>query len=204
MKKMIVLVLLCFGIVSPARAQSKTIKTMLEQIAATQVYIGYVQKGYTVVKKGLDVIGDFKRGEFNLHTDYFNSLSNVNPTVQGYARVGEMFFLQGRILERWNDTQGLLQGSPYMHSDELEYLERVFARLLDDCETLLDELEAVTTDNQLTMKDSERLQRVDILYEKMLDAYNFCQQFTGEAKMLVQSRKRENVDTQMARRLQGL
>jgi len=204
MKKMIVLVLLYFGIASPAKAQNKTIKTMLEQIAATQVYIGYVQKGYTVVKKGLDVIGDFKRGEFNLHTDYFNSLAHVNLEVQGYVNVGKMLLLQGRILERCDNTLGLLQGSPYMRSDELEYLERVFARLLDDCETLLDELEAVTTDNQLTMKDSERLQRIDILYEKMLDAYNFCQQFTGEAMILVASRKREDVDTKMTRKLQGL
>lgn len=204
MKKIIILVLLCFCIASPARAQNKTIKTMLEQIVALQVYIGYVQKGYSVVKKGLDVIGDFKRGEFNLHTDYFNSLANVNPTVQEYARVGEMLLLQGRILDRCNDTRGLLQGSPYMRSDELDYLERVFARLLDDCDTLLDELEAVTTDNQLTMKDSERLERIDVLYEKMLDAYNFCEQFTGEAKVLVQSRKKENVDTEMVRRLQGL
>lgn len=204
MKKMMMTMLLFGCIASPVQAQNKTVKTMMEQIVALQVYIGYAQKGYSVVKKGLDVIGDFKRGEFNLHTDYFNSLANVNPEVQGYVSVGKTLLLQGRILERCDDTRDILQGNQYMRSDELDYLERVFARLLDDCETVLNELEAVTTDNQLTMKDSERLERIDALYERMLDAYKFCEQFTSEAKLLVQSRKKENIDTEMTRRLQGL
>lgn len=204
MKKIMLMVLFFGCIANQVRAQNKTVKTMMEQIAALQIYIGYAQKGYSVVKKGLDVIGDFKKGEFNLHTDYFNSLANVNPEVQGYVKVGKTLFLQGRILERCDDTRDFLQANQYMRSDDLNYLERVFARLLDDCETVLDELEAVTTDNQLTMKDSERLERLDALYIRMLDAYNFCQQFTSEAKLLVQSRKKEDVDTEMARRLQGL
>lgn len=204
MKKMMLMILLFGCIATPVQAQNKTVKTMMEQIVALQVYIGYVQKGYSVVKKGLDVIGDFKRGEFNLHTDYFNALAHVNPEVQGYVSVGKTLILQGRILERCGDTRDFLQGNQYIRSDEMDYLERVFARLLDDCQTVLDELEAVTTDNQLTMKDSERLERIDALYERMQDAYKFCEQFTSEAKLLVHSRKKENVDAEMAQRLQGL
>ncbi|ALM50164.1 hypothetical protein AMR72_15435 [Flavobacterium psychrophilum] len=204
MKKMMMTMLLFGCIASPVQAQNKTVKTMMEQIVALQVYIGYAQKGYSVVKTGLDIIGNLKRGEFDLHTDYFNSLAHVNPEVQGYVSIGKTLLLQGQILELCDGARDFLQGNPYMRTDELDYLERVFAQLLEDCHTILEEMEAVATDNQLTMKDSERIQRIDGLYERMLDAYNFSQQFTGEAKLLVQSRKKEDVDAEMARRLQGL
>jgi hypothetical protein len=202
--KKILIILLFSGLAMPmSYAQNKQTKVLLEQIAALQVYIGYAQKGYSIVKKGLNTIGDFKRGEFNLHTDYFNSLRTVNPAVAGYSRVAEILLLQGRILEHCDATRSYLDGHDYIHSDELDYLERVFARLLEDCDGLLEQLEAVTTDNQLEMKDNERLKRIDTLYEEMMDAYTFCEQFTGEAKALAQSRMHEDYDTETARTLHG-
>lgn len=204
MKKMIMILVLSVGVIANCSAQNKQTRVLLEQIAALQVYIGYAQKGYTIARKGLDVIGDFKRGEFNLHTDYFNSLGTVNPAVQGYARVGQILLLQGRILDRSGSTRNYLQGHDFFYGDELDYLERVLARLDEDCEKILEELEAVTTDNELEMKDSERLERIDSLYARMLDAYNFCEQFTGEANMLAEVRKRDGKDIEITRILHGL
>ena len=204
MKKMIILLVLSISVTANAFAQNKQTKVLLEQIAALHVYIGYAQKGYSIVKKGLNTIGDFKRGEFNLHTDYLNSLGTVNPAVSGSTRVGQILLLQGRILERCESTRSFLQDHDFFHGDELDYLERVFARLDGDCEKILEELEAVTTDNELEMKDSERLERIDKLYAAMLDAYNFCQQFTGDARLLAEARKRNHNDTETIRTLSGL
>lgn len=204
MKKLIILLVLSLSITANSYAQNKQTRVLLEQIAALHVYIGYAQKGYSIVKKGLNTIGDFKRGEFNLHTDYFNSLGTVNPAALGYTRVGQILLLQGRILERCESTRSFLQNHDFFYGDELEYLERVFARLDGDCEKILEELEAVTTDNELKMKDNERLKRIDKLYADMLDAYNFCQQFTGDAKLLAEARKRDQKDTATTRTLSGL
>ncbi len=46
-------------------------KYLIQQIAALQVYTGYVQKGYSVAKKGLATIGSIKEGDFNLHSNFF-------------------------------------------------------------------------------------------------------------------------------------
>ena len=37
-------------------------KYLLQQIAALQVYIGYLQKGYSIAKTGLTTIGNIKNG----------------------------------------------------------------------------------------------------------------------------------------------
>lgn len=186
-------------------AQNKTIKVLMEQVAALHVYIDYAQKGYTTVKKGLNTIGDFKRGEFNLHTSYFISLGVVNPAVKNYAKVAEILSVQAGILQNYNDTrQALAQQGDLFYGDELAYIEHAFGRLLADCEDTLAELEAVVTDGQLEMKDDERLERIDKLYARMTDNYTFCQSFSGGAKLLAASRKKEEKDVQTGRALHGI
>ena len=56
-------------------------KYLIQQIAALQVYIGYVSKGYSIAKNGLNTIRDIKRGDFNLHNSYLTSLVTVNPKI---------------------------------------------------------------------------------------------------------------------------
>lgn len=62
-------------------------KYLLQQIAGLQVYIGYVQKSYSIAKQGLNTVSAIKHGEFNLHKDYFNSLRTVNPKIKNYSKV---------------------------------------------------------------------------------------------------------------------
>ncbi len=49
-------------------------KSLLQQIAALKVYIDYAQKGYSIAKEGLTLIGNIKNREFDLHSKYISSL----------------------------------------------------------------------------------------------------------------------------------
>src|SRR5438046_646086 len=75
--------------------QSKTQKKyLLEQILALKTYIGYAEKGYSIASKGLNTIKDIKDGDFNLHDNFFNSLSAVNPQVKKYSKVAAIIAMQ--------------------------------------------------------------------------------------------------------------
>ncbi|WP_257574717.1 hypothetical protein [Hydrobacter penzbergensis] len=213
MKKMLLLLLLFVSAVSSLQAQtfeewfeqSKTQKKyLLQQIAALQTYIGYAQKGYKIAKEGLNTIGSFTKGEFNLHTDYFNSLKSVNPEVKRYAKVADIIALQKKIVQNYNRTYPQLNSSDAFSGDELAYISRVFDRLLDDCDKTLDELITVTTDGKLEMKDNERIDRIDKLYLDMQDKFTFSQSFSNSAKSLAASRLKEKTDVQTSRVLQGI
>ncbi|MGN6214471.1 hypothetical protein [Parafilimonas sp.] len=185
--------------------QKKTQKKyLLQQIAALQVYIGYAQKGYNIAKDGLNTIGGFTRGEFNLHTDYFNSLKSVNPEVKRYAKVADIIALQIKIVQNYNRTYRQLNSSDAFSGDELAYISRVFGRLLDDCDKTLDELITITTDSKLEMKDDERIERIDKLYLDMQDKFTFSQSFSNDAKSLAASRIKDKTDVQTSRVLQGI
>ncbi|NEW82785.1 MAG: hypothetical protein GZ094_10520 [Mariniphaga sp.] len=212
MKKLLILFLLT-TIVTTTQAQTfsewfrqkKTQKKyLIQQIAALQVYIGYAQKGYSIAKEGLNTIGDFKRGEFNLHTGYFNSLKSVNPKIKQYAKVTDIMAMQVTIIQGYSRTRRQVQQSGVFNGEELDYIWRVLGRLLDDCENTLDELIAVTTDSNLEMKDDERLKQIDILYKDMMDNYTFSQSFHNETIVLAASRIKENNDAQTSRALYNI
>lgn len=185
--------------------QKKTQKKyLIQQIAALQVYIGYAKKGYKIAKEGLNTIGGFTRGEFNLHTDYFNSLKSVNPEVRRYVKVAEIIALQVKIVQNYNRTYRQINSSDAFSEDELAYIGRVYRRLLDDCDKTLDELITITTDGRLEMKDDERIERIDKLYLDMQDKFTFSQSFSNDAISLAASRLKDKSDVQSSRVLQGI
>ena len=185
--------------------QKKTQKQyLIGQIAALQVYIGYAQKGYSIAKEGLNTIGDFKRGEFNLHTGYFNSLKSVNPKIKQYVKVADIMAMQVTIIQSYGRTRRHVRESGAFNGEELDYVMRVLGRLLDDCSNTLDELISVTTDGNPEMKDDERLKRINILYKDMTDKYTFSQSFHSETMVLAASRIKENNDVRTSRALYGI
>lgn len=182
--------------------QKKTQKQyLIQQVAALQMYIGYAQKGYSIAKEGLNTIGDFKRGEFNLHSGYFNSLKSINPKIKQYAKVADIMAMQVTIIQSYGRFRRHVRESGAFNGEELDYIMRVLGRLLDDCKNTLDELITVTTDGNLEMKDDERLERIDILYQDMTDKCTFSQSFSNETSVLAASRMKENNDVQTSRAL---
>ena len=177
---------------------------MIQQIAALQVYIGYLQKGYSIARKGLNVISDLKKGELNLHNDYFNSLKAVNPKIKNSEKVAGCITLQIQILNVFNNAYRQLKQSKQFNVDELSYMNNVFTRLIDDCTVTISELIEITTGNKFEMKDDERLKRIDNLYNDLQGKNTFVQSFSSEAKVLANSRLQDQNDVSNSRSINGI
>ena len=177
---------------------------MLEQIAANKVYIEYLEKGYNIARDGLHTIRDIKGGDFNLHLDYFNSLRGVNPKVKVWAKVTQIISYQVRILSDTRKTLHDVREAHQFTGQELDYCKNVFDNLLNECVKNIDELLMVVTDNKTEMKDDERIQRIDKLYEDMQDKYSFTSSFSSEMGMLSMQRLTEQVDINYLKKLNGI
>lgn len=213
MKKYLIILLLLirFGPIANAQTfsewfkQKKTQKKyLIQQIAALQVYIGYLQKGYKVAKQGLNAISDFKNGEFNLHKNYFSSLENVNPSVKNYVKVAGIMALQVEIAKIYRKTYRQVRECRSFTGDEISYIHRVFVRLLDNCTGITHELITLTSSGELEMKDDERLKRIDQLYDDMQDNYTFSQSFSNQAMVLAAARAKHRNDIRVSRALNGI
>ena len=211
MKIYILILSLVFSILANAQTlaewtqQKKTqIQYLLDQIAANKVSIDYLEKGYEIARTGLNTIQNIKKGDFNLHLDFFGSLEIVNPKIKTYTRVADIIAYQVRIVKNISTTIKNLKESGQFNADELDYSKAVFENLLDECLKNVDELYLVITSDELQMTDDERIKRIDQLYTDMQDKYSFCQSFSKECSVLAMQRLSEQVEIMMSKKLNGV
>lgn len=172
--------------------QKKTQKQyLIEQIAALKVYSEYVKKGYDIGKKGLGTISQIKNGDFNLHRDFFGALARVNPAIKRDPRVAEIQNLQVSILAIKDQVLRNQAKSEQISKKESRYIAEVFERLLENCARILDQLDDVALSDHLTMKDDERLGRIEQLHKEMADNFRFAHHFKNQVVTLVASRNQE-------------
>lgn len=204
MKKIAVLLVALCVFNQSMSGQAKQRKELILQIAALQVYIDYAKKGYSAVSKGLNFIGDARKGELNLHGDYFTSLLKINPKIRNYYKTAEIISMQFKIMKLCRKTLADLKTADLFHGSELDYIERSFGRLLQSCSQTLDELLVITTDAELELKDDQRLECIDLLHKTMQEDYNFCLSFCSEARLLSVSKTADKKDSKGLNELYGL
>ena len=164
-------------------------KYLLEQLAALKLYAGLLKDGYKVVSNGVTSITHFTKGEFDLHTAFFNSLKAVNPVVANNRKVVEIVKLQLAISKAFR-----LSHSLKVSSDERNYFESVRSKVLQECTNDVDELLLLISSNKLEMKDDERISRINNLHDRMSDKYDFTKSFIGQVKQLSLQRMQDERD----------
>lgn len=178
--------------------QSRTqIKYLVNQIAALQIYIEFAQKGYKIVDQGLTLIGDIKRGDFNLHNDFFNSLKAINPKIRNSVEVARIIELQVQLTRSQKNAIKKIRQTEYLTANEIEYLVGVYNRLLEQSLDNIEELFTLLTADEYELSDDERIKRINLLHTDMQDKHQFIQWFTGETEVLMASRRKETRDVKV-------
>jgi hypothetical protein len=179
-------------------------KYLLQQIAALKVYSGYLSKGYSIAKNGLNTIKGIKNGDLLQHTNYFSSLVKVNPKTKRYAKVADIIALQISISKQSAAAIKDFRNNHHFTSTEINYLQGVFNALLSDCAKKLDDLLNLISDGNLQMKDDERIKAIDNLYADMQDKQMFVRSFCNNAAGLSVQRSNEANDIIISKKLNGL
>ncbi len=172
---------------------------LMNQIAALQVYIEYAKKGYKVYDKGLNLIGSFKNGEFNLHNDFFLSLKGINPEVAKYGKVVATIQLQYNLYRICASTIKEVRKLE-LPSSKKEYLFRVANRFIEDSDKIAEELLVLTTTSKLELTDDQRISRIDKLYTEMEESYIAAQQYREDIQLVekAKSAERTNIEVRKA------
>lgn len=185
--------------------QKKTqTKYKIKQIALLKLYASYASRGYTVVKSGLRTIGDIKKGDFDLHSNYFLSLNKVSPKVKGYSKIAAILSMQLALTRRVRKGMQTFSSDTCLTTTEMRYIIRVLTNLLNESSKLLDELTTVISDKELQLKDDERIAAIDRLYLDMEDKKLFAISFCKTAVALSIQRKNEKMDIIISKKLNGL
>lgn len=184
--------------------QKKTqIEYLVNQIAALQVYAGYLQKGYTIVKDGTRLIGDIKQGDFNLHNGYFSSLRAVNPVFSSYSRVAVIMSDQATILQHFKELLKFSAESGQFSATERQYIAAVYANVKSASLQNLDDLTRVLTSGEMEMKDDERIDFIDRIYRDTKEQLFFTASFCRQAGALAYQRTQAARESFLLKKLYG-
>jgi hypothetical protein len=181
-------------------AQNK-FKPLIERIALLQVYLEYLQKGYSIAKNGWEAVRKITKGEFDLHGDYFNSLEAVNPEIKKYARIGSIISIQLRMIKAYKEAYRYAKDCEQFTPDEVDYLSRVFENLLTEAAKDIELLTVVITSNKVKMEDKERVIWIDKIHDYMKDKEKFLYSFNAEMYGLARSRSGEKRDVKMLQKI---
>lgn len=175
-------------------------KYLLQQLAALKLYADYLSKGYEIADKGLKTIKGFTKGEFDLHSTFFESLKNVNPAVAGNKNIQEILTWQAAIIKGYNS----LNRETIKSGNDKSYIESVRSKVLSECVRDVEDLFAVISSGELEMKDDERLKRIDKLHSDMRDKYQFTESFVRQVKVLNLHREQEKQNSTVSKKLYGI
>lgn len=207
--------ILCFCLLTGRWSQAQTFdewfrqqktqkKYLVQQIAALKVYLGYVQEGYAIAHEGLRAIINSKKGDLELHGNFFHSLKNVNIKVSGYAKVADIITFQLQIMLVCQAVEELIGTIGLFTTAERKSIFQGVNAALDVCSTTITELSAVLTPGRMALKDNERLARIETLYVSMQEAYARVQHFAGNIKIFALQRVKEKNDVQTSSSQHGV
>lgn len=172
-------------------SQKKTQKKyLLQQIAALQVYSGYLKTGYSIAKGGLGSIGNYVGNEYGLHGSYYIHLKKVNLAVSNNPQVKDIMVRQRDIL---NQTAAIKKQAG-LTANESAYIGKVCQALLSDCDARLHDLQTILSDSKVEMSDEERTRHIARLYQAMQDNYRFVAGYRSQLQLYVRNKMQEQND----------
>jgi len=167
------------------------VETKIEQILKLQVYIAELEKGYSIVQKGLKVIGDIKAAHLSLDQDFFAALETVNPALKGFKKVADILVMRDEMMAECQQAVKIAGTSGDFTASELLYVRKVTTSLQDGCTDRVGQLNKILTFGTMKMSDDERLRNIDVCYEAMKERYEFIFSFVAELRFQSLLRKRE-------------
>ena len=207
----IIIVALCFINASLVNAQTSDewskqeetqIKYLVQQIGALKALGAVINKGYDIAQSGLKNVFTSKEGDYQQHNNYFLSLWKVKPCVKSYSKAFSILRMKVEIEKQFRLIKS--SATEFLNDKEREYFISVYTSLVSGCNDLANELDLVINNDQLQLKDDERIQRIDKIYLGMLERYQFSQSFANEIKQLVMGLLKEERDVNNFYSLYGI
>jgi len=172
------------------RQKSTQKKYLYQQIAALQIYSGYLQKGYSLAKGGLGSIGGYIGNEYGLHGSYYAQLKTVSQPVKNNPQINDILRWQQDILGK----TGQLKAQSGLTGNEALYIDKLCDALLNDCDARLNDLQTILGDQKTEMSDEERIRQIGRLHQSMEDNYRFAASFQGQLQLYVSGKKQQGQD----------
>lgn len=171
-------------------------KYLLQQIAKLQVHLGYLKRGYDIVNTGMHLVSTIKSADLNLHTNYFDHLKHVTPSVYRYGKITEAINIYKSISNAFKSNYQKLAETKALSTSEFEFIHQLFNSIFEKATINIIELTYVLTNYRLKMTDAERIRRIDDLYNTLSEKHKTFITLESKTQVLIKQRAIEVNDIQ--------
>jgi membrane-associated HD superfamily phosphohydrolase len=202
MKKVVIIMSIALlGLVSQVKAQFITIDPAHIATSIINTASEIVQTASTVT----NVINNWKEVEkvYKQGKEYYDALKAVNDLVKDAKKVRDAILLVGEIGDiYYNGFQTMLK-DPYFTFEELSAISNGYAMLLQNGSDMLLEIKNVVNVNGLSMTDAERMNFIDMVYNRLKKHRNLVQYYTRKNISVSYLRAKKVNDTNRVMALYG-
>jgi DNA repair ATPase RecN len=199
--------LLILSAVDHANAQTQEAQQLalnIQKLKQMKTTLTQIKNGYQILRQGYSRIKNISEQDYNEHKGHLDGLKNVSPAVRNYSKVGKIIQYQYQLVSEYRNANDRFISSKSFRPQELEYMSKVYGRLLDESMNNLQELTTILTSGKTSMTDDERFKAIDRIYSDMEEKLNFLKEFNSSATVLALQRKKENNDVKSVETLYGI
>lgn len=176
----------------------------LEKLNQLRKILQQLYDGYKIISEGYNKVKGVTSGNYKIHELFLDGLYKVSPAVKKYRRVADIIRDQAAILKESKAALKDLTSFNVFTNEQIEYVDKVYDRLIDDSMKNLDELLMIITAGQLRMSDDERLKGIDRIYQDVQKKLLFLRSFNNRQKMIAVEKLRDKSENQTLESFHGI
>ena len=176
--KVLVLCMGCFFFSLTAKAQwVVTDPTNLAQgiINAAKNIVQTSTTATNMVKNFQETVKIYQQGK-----EFYDGLKKVKNLVKDARKVQQTILMVGDITDIYVTNFERMLSDPYFSTEELSAIAAGYTILLEESANVLNDLRNIVNENGLSMSDKERMEVIDLCYNRVYSYRGLVQYYTNK------------------------
>lgn len=222
MKKIVVMVMLVFGLtIAPTQKSHAIVWVVVQQalkaviramdlavqrLQNKTIWLQNAQKALenTLTKLKLDEISDWTEKHKEQYAKYFDELKKVKEAISGYKKVKEIIEKQVMIVEEYKSAFNVFRQDKHFTTQEVEYMVQVYTGIIDESIKNLDQLFLVINAFSTEMTDGKRLEIMNGVAGHIDENLNDLRAFNNESIKLSIQRSKDETEVASVKAMYGI
>jgi hypothetical protein len=155
-------------------------------------------------KLKLTAISDWSKKQKELYSKYFDELWKVKNAINSYQFVRDIVKKQVQLVQEYSKAFNLSKQDRNFTADELVYMQKVYAGILDESIKNIDQIQLVINAFATQMTDAKRLEILHSAEDNIEQNITDLRQFNQQNIIISLQRSKEKNDIDAVKTLYGI
>lgn len=184
----------------------KAIDLGIQRLQNKTIWLQNAQKQVenTLSKLKLDEISNWTKKQRDLYKNYYEELQKVKSIITYYQRIKEISQKQTRLIQEYERAWNLFKQDSHFNASELDYMEKVYAGILEDSMKNMDQIFLVIESFTTQMSDLKRLEIINAAADQIDANYDDLTLFNEQNILLSLQRAKTTNDINKVKQFYGI